>query len=144
MKIRKLPIIAMLTGLMVSFWGDDIHGQIVLNEQEAEKIVAVRNLTAKPSLITGEIVNRTPHVVRDINMLIQFHWLWKNEFKPGTDSPGRLDVLVIPQELKPAESIAFRYTPDPPLPDRKDGWFEPEVTIGGFSVVVPAADMTSR
>jgi hypothetical protein len=95
-------------------------------------------------LISGELVNHTPHIVRDVELLIQFHWLWKNEFKPGKDSPGRTDILKIDKELKPGEAAAFRYVPNPPLPKRDGGGFEPEVTIGGFTVVVPTVDMTSR
>ncbi|MGH7795994.1 MAG: hypothetical protein ACREQ2_14065 [Candidatus Binatia bacterium] len=144
MKTKKLLFLGALTGLMLSFWSIDTHAQTVLDPQEAAKTLAIRNLTATPSLVSGEVVNRTPHTVRDIELLFQFHWLWKNEFKPGLESPGRTDILNIAKELRPEESMAFRYTPDPPLPHRKDGWFEPEVTIGGFTVVVPAVDMTSR
>lgn len=144
MKASLLSQGALLSGLIVSFWTIDCRAQIVLDQQEAAKTVAVRNATATPSLVSGEVVNRTPHTARDIELLIQFHWLWKNEFKPGPDSPGRTDILKIAKELSPGESMTFRYTPDPPLPNRKDGRFEPEVTIGAFTVVVPSPDMTLR
>ena len=134
---------ALLTGLMLS-GSVYTHAQIVLDQQEAAKTLAVRNVNVTPSLISGEVVNRTPHTARDIELLIQFHWLWKNEFKPGSESPGRTDIVNIAKELKPGESMAFRYTPDPPLPNRKDGLFEPEVTIGAFTIVVPSGDMTLR
>jgi hypothetical protein len=144
MKAKKLFVLGILTGLVLSSLSIDSRADIVLEQQEAAKILSLRNLTATPSLVSGEIVNQTPHTVRDIELLIQFHWLWKNEFKPGPESPGRTDILKIAKELKPGESTAFRYIPNPPLPDRNDGWFEPEVTIGGFTVVTPAVDMTSR
>ena len=101
-------------------------------------------MTATPSLVSGEIVNRTPHLARDIELVFQFQWLWKNEFKPGRESRGRTAILKIAKELRPGESVGFRYTPDPPLLNRGDGWFEPEVTIGAFTVVIPSANMTSR
>jgi len=144
MRAKNRLFSGLLGGLLLSVGSSDAHAQIVLDQREAAKIVAIRNLTATPTLVSGEIVNQTPHTVRDIELLIQFHWLWKNEFKPGPDSPGRTDILKIGKEFKPGESIAFRYIPDPPLPKRDDGWFEPEVTIGGFTVVVPGVNMTSR
>ena len=144
MKTINLLFVGALTSLMLSAWSIETHAQAVLDPQEAAKLLTIRNLTATPSLVSGEIVNRTPHTVRDIELLIQFHWLWKNEFKPGPDSPGRTDTLKIAKELKSGEAIPFRHTPDPPLPKRNDGWFEPEVTVGSFTVVIPGVDMTSR
>jgi hypothetical protein len=144
MKARLLPLSALLSGLIVVSWSIDSRAQIVLDQEEAAKTLAIRNVTATPSLVSGEIVNRTPHLARDIELVFQFHWLWKNEFKPGRESPGRTEILKIAKELRPGESMGFRYTPDPPLPNRGDGWFEPEVTIGAFTVVIPSANMTSR
>ena len=46
--------------------------------------------------LTGEIVNRTPHLIRDVELLVQYHWRWKNEFKPGKVAPGRTDVVNLP------------------------------------------------
>lgn len=143
MKARTLFLLGALAGLLLT-WGSESHAQTLLEQKDAAKSVAIRGLRATPTLVSGEIVNQTPHIVRDIELLIQFHWLWKNEFKPGKDLPGRTDILKIDKELKPGEAVSFRYIPDPPLTKRDEGWFEPEVTLGGFTVVVPSVDMTSR
>lgn len=144
MNIKSLLVLSILTGGIVSSWATAAPAQIVLEEEKAAQIVAIRNLNATPSLVSGEIANRTPHLIRDIELVIQFHWHWKNEFKPGKEAPGRTGIVKIATEIKPGESIPFRYIPDPPLPDRKDGWFEPEVKVGGFTTVVPQDGMTSR
>ena len=142
MKARTLFLLGALAGLLLS-WSES-RAQILLEQKDAAKSVTIRGLRATPTLVSGEIVNQTPHIARDTELLIQFHWLWKNEFKPGEDLPGRTDILKIDKELKPGEAVSFRYIPDPPLAKRDDGWFEPEVTIGGFTVVVPSVEMTSR
>jgi hypothetical protein len=90
------------------------------------------------SRISGVIANRSPHPVKDIEVVIQYHWLWQNERHPGTDSPGRAVTIKLDQTLKPGESTPFSYAPSPQLPSRADGRFMPEVDIGGFSVIVPA------
>ena len=41
------------------------------------------------------------------------------------------------RELRPGESIPFSYTPSPPLPSRTDGYFETEVSVVGFTEVMP-------
>jgi hypothetical protein len=142
MKAKTFFLLGALAGLLLT-WNES-RAQILLEQKDAAKSVAIRSLTANPTLINGEIVNQTPHIIRDVELLIQFHWLWKNEFKPGEHAPGRTDSHKIDTELKPGEAAAFRYIPNPPLPTRDDGLFEPEVTIGGFTVVIPTVDTTSR
>lgn len=69
MKARLLPLSALLSGLIVVSWSIDSRAQIVLDQEEAAKTLAIRNVTATPSLVSGEIVNRTPHLARDIELV---------------------------------------------------------------------------
>jgi hypothetical protein len=111
--------------------------QIVLTPEEAAKTVSIKDLKASPSSVSGVLVNNTPHIVRDIQLDIQYHWLWANEFKPGPTPPGRTDNIKLSKELKPGESTTFSYVPDPPLENRKDGQYDPEVVVAGYEVVIP-------
>ena len=123
---------------MVFFLGQGItQAQTVLSDSEASKVLKLEDLNLAPSKISGEVVNASPHTLRDIKLLIQYHWLWENERNPGKDSPGRTADVVLQKELKPGDRVNFSYTPVPALPRRSDGNFMPEVDVAGFTVIVP-------
>jgi hypothetical protein len=116
--------------------------QTVLSPEEAAKIVAIKDLKATPESVSGVVVNNTPHIIRDIEVLVEYHWLWANEFKPGPVSPGRAINIKLDKELRPGETTAFRYSPDPPLSRRSDGEYYPEVVVSGFTIVTTDATAT--
>ena len=138
MNRAKKSLLGALTALAFSFY----VSSAVLSPEEA-KAVSIKDLEANAAAVSGAIVNNTPHVIRDIEVLIQYHWLWANEFKPGLESPGRVASLKLNKDLLPGESTPFRYVPDPPLVNRQDGRFDPEVVIAGFTIVIPPTT-TSR
>jgi hypothetical protein len=115
-----------------------VSAQTVLSSSEAAKTVSIKDLNATPSAVSGVVANHSPHAIRDIEILVQYHWLWGNEFKPGRQPPGESTIIKLDKELKPGESVIFRHVPAPPLPERKDGRFTLEVTVAGFTVVIPA------
>jgi hypothetical protein len=136
MKRAKLALGAVIAALVFLFCVDSATAQRLLGPEEA-KSVAIKDLKADASEVSGVIVNNTPHTIREIEVLIQYHWLWANEFKPGLESPGRVASLKLDKDLLPGESTTFRYVPNPPLPNRQDGRFDPEVVVAGFTIVIP-------
>jgi len=132
------PLAALITAMLLAATGIAVP-QNVLSPGEAARMVAIKDLKATPSSVSGVVVNNTPHIIRDIEVAIEYHWMWANEFKPGPVDPGRAVVIKLNKELKPGESAAFRYVPDPPLESRKDGRFEPEVVVVGYTTVIPAS-----
>ena len=143
MKPAKPLLAATVAGLALLLFAAEPEAQRILSPEEAARVVAVKNLKATSTEVSGEIVNNTPHIIRDVEVLIQYHWLWANDFKPGQESPGTSAIVKLDKELQPGQSATFRHVPKPPLSDRKDGRFEPEVVIAGFTTVVPATT-TSR
>ena len=143
MKSAKSALATAIAAWAIALSAAAVFGQRILTQEEAAKSVAVRNLKVAPTEVSGEVVNNSPHTVRDIEVLIQYHWLWTNEFKPGAESPGQSAVIKLDRQLSPGESAAFRHAPDPPPASRKDGRFEPEVVIVGFTTVI-APTTTSR
>lgn len=135
--LQSLALAVAIGGTSVLTQTAELRGQTLLSAEDAAKSVALEKLQVGPSGVSGFVVNKTPHIVRNVEVLVQYHWLWENEFKPGTDSPGRLEVIRLSQDLKPGESMPFRHSAGAGA-DRKDGRFAPEVTIGAFTVVVPA------
>jgi hypothetical protein len=57
--------------------------------QTADDVV-LRNVKISPDgEVTGEVLNNSEQVLRDIELEILYSWQWKNEFRPGKDDPGR-------------------------------------------------------
>ena len=107
---------------------------LMLASQAAE-IVRLRNVTVKDGEVAGEAVNNSKQTLRDIQLQILYSWRWKDEFHPGKDDPGRADFLTIDKEVPPGQSARFNYKPSPPLPSRKDGYFDITVSVVGFTQV---------
>ena len=142
MKVRKLS----LAIVAILFWlgASAAIAQTVVTVEEASKTLKLENLNATPDRVTGVVVNESPHQVRDINILVQYHWLWNNEFHPGQNSPGELATVHLDKTLAPGASLPFSYTPRLSANERHDGRFMPEVDIGGFTVIVPQSQSAQR
>ena len=109
----------------------------IASNEVAANVVEIRNVMVNKDAISGEIVNKSPYPLRNVELLLQYHWLWTNETKPGAISPGRSVYVPVNQEIRPGERATFSYTPDPPLPLRADGRYMPEISLAGFSQVIP-------
>jgi hypothetical protein len=97
--------------------------------------VALRNVTVKDGEVSGEVVNNSPATLRDVQLQILYSWRWKDEFHPGKDDPGGAVYLTVDKEIPPGQSARFNYKPSPPLPARKDGYFDISVKVVGFTQV---------
>ena len=133
-QLCTLPIaaVALILSQLVIF----AQERIASNEVAAN-VVEIRNVVVNKDAISGEIVNKSPYPLRNVELLLQYHWLWANETKPGAISPGRSVYVPVNQEIRPGERATFSYTPDPPLPLRADGRYMPEISLAGFSQVIP-------
>jgi hypothetical protein len=120
----------------LSSWFSSANALTFLTEQEAAKTLVIQYKTENHDVISGKIINNSLHPIRDPEVLVEYHWLWAKEFKPGSRSPGRAAYVKLDKEIQPGESVSFTYRPEPPLPDRSDGRFMPEVSPAGFSVVM--------
>src|SRR5688572_6583530 len=134
----RLLIPAILSAMVFIFAGlYSASADTVLSSQDASRALSFEKLDVNPTKISGVIANKTPHTIKDVELMIQYHWLWKDERNPGHDSPGR--TVIIPlngQQLEPGESQPFSYTPLFALPSRDDGYFIPEVDVAAFTTVV--------
>jgi hypothetical protein len=101
----------------------------------ADQVVSLRNVTVKEDEVAGEVVNISQQTLRDVQLRILYSWRWKNEFHPGTDDPGSAVYQTIDKEIAPGQSARFNYKPSPPLPARKDGYFDISVKVVGFTQV---------
>ncbi len=142
MKIRS----ALLISVAVLFWlGVSAAGaQTVETNSQASKMLKLENVHATPEEVSGVIVNDSPHQVRDVVVLVQYHWLWKSEFHPGHNPLGEMFTVHLDKSLAPGASEPFSYSPRASLPERHDGYYMPEVDIGAFTVMVPQTQSAER
>ena len=134
MKLRTLAIFATVALILPPL--DWAGAQTVLSSQEASRALSFEKLDVNPSKVSGVIANKTPHTIKDVQLMVQYHWLWKDERNPGKDSPGRTVIIPLKEQLEPGESQRFSYTPEFSLPSRNDGYFMPEVDVAAFTTVV--------
>ncbi|MFQ5849240.1 MAG: hypothetical protein ACE5JU_01475 [Candidatus Binatia bacterium] len=138
MRLRRLHLlVGVPLGLMVLVNPVPALPDTVLLPEEAAKAVGIRNVRVQDGVISGELVNKSPRLVRNVQLLIRYVWHWKNEFRPGENDPGKAIYHTVKKEIAPGRSVSFTYSLSPPLLSRPDGHFETEVSIAGFSEVVP-------
>lgn len=112
---------------------------VVVSPDQMSRTVDVKDVHVNGDQVSGKVVNNSGKPVRDVQLLVKYVWLWNDELNPGTDSPGRAEYETLPGELAPGESKEFTYRPDLPLPNRKDGRFEPSVEVAGVTEITPQA-----
>jgi len=105
----------------------------VMPPEGLSKKVLIRDTTiGDDGAVSGTLVNTSGHRLKEVRLLVRHDWLWRDEFHPGTDSPGTAGYYVVPQEIPPGGSVSFSYRPDPPLPRRSDGTFQTTVEVAGL------------
>ena len=107
----------------------------LIADEGPSRVVVVRDVASRHGLVSGVLVNHSPKLLRDVRLLFHHNWLWKNEMRPGDESPGRVDYYTVRSELPPGETVEFSYRPEPPLPDRDDGHFETTVDVVGWTEI---------
>jgi hypothetical protein len=128
-----------LIGLTLLLFPSEGFSQNVRAREEIAQILPIENLTVSPDdAASGEVVNRSRGIMRDVQILIRHEWLWANEFKPGKDDPSRATYVTLPQEIPPGGRLPFSYKPSPPLPKVAGGRFLTSVAIAGFTEVISA------
>lgn len=136
LKQTHIPVIVFLL-LGFTLWPKPSFSQNVLSQQQASSVVAIDRVAVQDGTVTGEIRNQSKNTVRDVQLFIRYTFLWKNEYRPGKESPSAVFYPTISGEIAPGKSVPFKFTPSPPLPKRSDGRFlPPTVSVAGFTEII--------
>jgi hypothetical protein len=111
--------------------------QTVRERAEIAAVLAIEKLSMQDGVVAGEILNRSPHLIREVQIFIRYTWFWDEEFKPGKDDPGTSIYYTLPKEIPAGGRLPFTYSPSPPLPKAPGGRFETTVAIAGYVEVIP-------
>lgn len=129
-----------LIGLAFFLFPSEGFSQSVRTREEIARILPIEKLIDSPDgAVAGEVVNRSPNTMRDVQVLIRHIWLWDQETKPGKDDPSRAVYVTLPTEIPPGGRSPFAYKPSPPLPKVPGGHFITSVAIAAFTEVIPPA-----
>jgi len=137
-------LLCFVFGLAVHGAGaEDVRRPIMTSKlatpEQVTKPVVVRDISVRGGTVSGAVVNYSGNLVREVELLIRHSWLWRDEFHPRQDDPGRAVYYTLSDEIPPGGSAQFSYRPEWPSPRRTDGRFVTTVDVVGFSQIMGAA-----
>ena len=134
MKVRgvALTVAAILWSAAVCQASGGAENAIVSEPQVNS--VTVKDVRANNGVVSGVVVNNSPHMVRDVKLLIRNAWLWNNERHPGAVSPGKTEFFTVRGDIPAGGSQPFTYRTSP-LPQRSDGRCTTSAEVVGFTQV---------
>jgi hypothetical protein len=95
--------------------------------------VSVSEQDVRDGKLNTVIENNSAKYLGEIEVLVTYNWLWKNDYRPGDDNPGWAEYVTVVADVEPGASIPFTYTPESRLPNRDDGHFMPVATVVGYT-----------
>lgn len=105
----------------------------IVSSSDASDVLAVQQVSAQADgTVSGVLVNRSSDKLRDVKLLVEYAWLWKNEKRPGTDDPSFAGSLAA-GDVPAGQTAPFTYRPSKALPARSDGSFQVTVQVVGFT-----------
>lgn len=111
--------------------------QTVRSREDLSRVLTIEKLNVVDDAISGEIYNRSPYAVRDVQLFVRHTWFWDNETKPGKDDPGTSVYHTLSGEIPAGGRQPFKYQVSPPLPKMAGGRFETTVAIAGYTEIIP-------
>ena len=130
-------VTALFVGMVVLTAPHTAMSQRVATREEVASILSIEKIAVANGTVSGEIHNRGPHSIREVQLLIRYTWLWDDERKPGKIDPGTSIYHTLTTDIRAGGSLPFTFTPSPPLPKVSGGHYEISVTVGGFAQVIP-------
>ena len=133
---RQVGYAMIIAGLVTAVVTQAGRSQALKSKAEIDRVAVVEKLTVQDGAVSGEVVNKSPNLLRDVQLLIRYTWLWDDEKKPGKSDPGTSTLYTLPKEIPPGERLPFSFSPSPPLPKIAGGRFETSVAIAAFAEVI--------
>ncbi|HYA30505.1 MAG TPA: hypothetical protein VEI95_16945 [Acidobacteriota bacterium] len=134
---RRATASALLIATFVLVSPPAVAPQNITTHEDAARILAIEKLAIDGGTVSGEVYNRSTHLVRDVQLFVRYTWLWHDEMKPGKDDPGTSSYYTLPKEIPAGGRMSFSFKPSPPLTKISGGRYVTSVAIAGFTEVIP-------
>src|SRR5215510_12038530 len=86
---------ALVLGAALSARGD------ALDARSADAQIELRDVSANGGSVSGAIENHGSLPVKDVTLLVQHHYRWPNEYKPGAANPGSAEKFIVSDTIPP-------------------------------------------
>lgn len=127
---------AATAALWTPAFGETAGREKIVSGQVAASVLELRGLeVGSDGSVTGTVVNGSGVVIKDVELLVSHAWSWSEERRPGEDNPGRASYVRVTGEIPAKSSMAFSYTPNPPLSKRTDGSIQTTVAVHSFTEI---------
>ena len=134
---------SLIAALVLLATAEVARSQAVKSRPEIDRIAVVEKLAVQEGNVSGEVLNKSSYLLRDVQLSVRYTWLWDDEKKPGKTDPGTSTFYTLSREIAPGGRLPFTFKPAPPLPILSGGHFETSVSIAGFVEVIPQAPGSS-
>ena len=131
----KLFIAAWIAASLLLAYTAARAAEVRIADQPPQSIT-VRNVSVKDGEVSGEVVNSSSRVIRDVQLQIRSTWLWKNEMKPGEDSRSDAAFYTVEGVVPAGGSTPFTYRSGS-MSGGADGRYEVTVSVAGYTELVP-------
>ncbi len=111
----------------------DTTDEQIVPRDHMRDVVDVRDVRTENGNVTGIVVNRSDHPLRDVQLQVKHAWLWDNEFHPGTDGPGSVDYVTVPGEIPPGGQARFTAAAPAGGEARSGGHFMTTVSVSSVT-----------
>ena len=129
-------LLSVIFGALVWVSAVEIQAAEVTISDQPPQAVTIRSVKVQDGAVSGEVANSSPNVIRDVQLLVRYTWLWKNEMKPGEDNRSDAVFYSVEGEIPPGGSKPFTYRPSSPMKEDA-GRYEVSVKVAGFTQLVP-------
>ncbi len=122
-----LTVLASLAGLMSG--ARFARADAIVTSREVAQLVRLEEVDELNGEIFGYVANYSDQYIFRVNLLIRYHWHWRNELRPGEDDESRHETLTLSEIIPPKGRVRFSHRSSAPLPERADGELLPTVSI---------------
>jgi hypothetical protein len=100
---------------------------------QMDRMIDVRDVQATATGVSGLLVNRTSHVLRNVQLTVVDRFVFDDGRHPSPDDPSRSGRFTVAGAITPGGSMPFRYERAVPLPDRRNGRFVTGVAVASVT-----------
>ena len=129
-------IAVFFAGLIMLATAQVAGAQAIKSKEKSQRVAVIEKLMVKEGVVSGELLNKSANLLRDVQLFIRYTWLWDDEMKPGKTDPGTSVFYTLPKEIPPRGRLSFTFKPEPTLPRIAGGHFETTATVAAFSEVI--------
>ena len=123
-------VLILCAGLILAL---DAGAASVVQPTDMDAAVSLAIEVADDGTIEGTMRNNTGRKIGDVEVLVEYGWIWARDFAQGDDDPGWSTTYTLPVELLPGASIPVNIAPLHALPDRDDGHFVISAKVVGYT-----------